>query len=77
MALRIDLMHPEQRVIYIFAGSISLSVLSGKIMFRDVAFVTEDCSFRVQDGWVIFRWWRAYVPKDISEGILGYLSGFN
>ena len=51
-------------------GSLSISVLSGKVMFRDVAYITEDFSLRVQDGWVIFRWWRAYVPKDISEGEL-------
>lgn len=55
---------------HIKIGSISVSILSGKVMFRDVAYVTEDCSLRIQDGWVIFRWWRAYVPKDISEGIL-------
>lgn len=55
---------------YLNVGSISLSVLSGKVMFRDVSYVTEDCSIRIQDGWVIFRWWRAYVPKDISEGIV-------
>lgn len=55
---------------YIKIGSISVSVLSGKVMFRDVSYVTEDCSLRIQDGWVIFRWWRAYVPKDISEGKL-------
>jgi hypothetical protein len=51
-----------------FSGSLSFSVLSGKIMFRDVSYITEDCSYRVQDGWIIFRWWRTYVPKDISEG---------
>lgn len=53
---------------YVKIGSISVSVLSGKIMFRDAAYVTEDCSLRIQDGWIVFRWWRAYVPKDISEG---------
>lgn len=38
-------------------------------MFRDIIFTTEDFSLRIQDGWVVFRWWRSYVPRDISEGI--------
>lgn len=50
------------------AGSFTLSALSGKIMFRDIVYITTDYSFRIQDGWLIFRWWRSYVPKDVSEG---------
>lgn len=38
-------------------------------MFRDIVYTTEDFSIRIQDGWLVFRWWRSYVPKDISEGI--------
>lgn len=49
-------------------GSVTLSALSGKIMFRDIVYITTDYSFRIQDGWLIFRWWRSYVPKDVSEG---------
>jgi cytochrome b involved in lipid metabolism len=30
--------------------------------------MTPDYTVRVQDGYIIFRWWRAYVPKDVSEG---------
>ncbi len=37
-------------------------------MFRDIVYTTEDFSVRIQDGWLVFRWWRSYVPKDISEG---------
>lgn len=37
-------------------------------MFRDIVYITTDYSFRIQDGWLIFRWWRSYVPKDVSEG---------
>jgi hypothetical protein len=37
-------------------------------MFRDVVYISHDYTVRVQDGWLIFRWWRAYVPKDVSEG---------
>lgn len=42
-------------------------------MFRDIVYITHDFSFRVQDGWMIFRWWRAYVPKDVSEGKMAFL----
>lgn len=45
-----------------------MNALSGKIMFRDVVYITEDSTIRIQDGYLIFRWWRAYVPKDVSEG---------
>jgi hypothetical protein len=38
-------------------------------MFRDIVYTNEDFSVRIQDGWLVFRWWRSYVPKDISEGI--------
>lgn len=51
-----------------FLGSFTLSALSGKIMFRDIVYITTDYSIRIQDGWLIFRWWRSYVPKDVSEG---------
>lgn len=50
-------------------GSFTLNVLSGKIMFRDVAYITNDYSARIQDGYLIFRWWRSYVPKDVSEDL--------
>lgn len=52
---------------YIKLGSLSVSVLSGKIMFRDVAFINEDYTIRAQDGWLIFRWWYPYVHKEITE----------
>ncbi|XP_071088521.1 bridge-like lipid transfer protein family member 1 [Haliotis cracherodii] len=52
---------------HIRLGSFSFSVLSGKIMFREVHLITEDFSFRVQFGWIIFRWWRPYIYKELSE----------
>ncbi|XP_051162533.1 transmembrane protein KIAA1109 homolog isoform X5 [Leptopilina boulardi] len=52
---------------YVKVGSFTLCALSGKIMFRDIAYTTTDYSLRIQDGWLIFRWWRSYIPKDISE----------
>ena len=58
----------------------SLNPLAGKIMFRDFVYIDFDYSVRVQDGYFIFRWWRSYVPKDVSEGKLWFccfdLQGF-
>ncbi|XP_072313657.1 bridge-like lipid transfer protein family member 1 [Eucyclogobius newberryi] len=48
---------------YIHIGSFSFSVLSGKVMFRDVYFINPDMSIRIQDGLLIFRWWKMYNPK--------------
>lgn len=50
-------------------GSFTFSVLSGKIMFRDVHLVTEDYSVRIQYGWAIFRWWRPYVHRELNEDL--------
>lgn len=38
-------------------------------MFRDVVYITHDYTLRVQDGWIIFRWWRLYVPKNDSDDL--------
>ncbi|XP_043271443.1 transmembrane protein KIAA1109 isoform X4 [Venturia canescens] len=54
---------------HVKVGSFTLSALSGKIMFRDIVYITTDYSLRIQDGWLIFRWWRSYVPKDVSEDL--------
>ncbi|KAK7097228.1 hypothetical protein V1264_004238 [Littorina saxatilis] len=54
---------------HIKLGSFSFSVLSGKVMFRDVHLITEDFSVRIQIGWIIFRWWRPYVYKDLTEDL--------
>ncbi|XP_055893241.1 bridge-like lipid transfer protein family member 1 isoform X2 [Biomphalaria glabrata] len=54
---------------HIKLGSFSFSLLSGKVMFRDVHLVTEDFSIRVQYGWLIFRWWRPYVYKELTEDL--------
>ncbi|XP_041130046.1 transmembrane protein KIAA1109-like isoform X4 [Polyodon spathula] len=48
---------------HIHIGSFSFSVLSGKVMFRDIYFINEDMSIRIQDGFLIFRWWKMYNPK--------------
>ena len=57
---------------YFKVGSLSFSVLAGKIMFRDILFLTPDWSFRSQDGYLIFRWWRSYVPKVTSIAHIYY-----
>ncbi|CAH0548963.1 unnamed protein product [Brassicogethes aeneus] len=54
---------------YFKIGSLTLNALSGKIMFRDIVYITHDYTIRVQDGYLIFRWWRSYVPKDVSEDL--------
>ena len=43
-------------------------MLSGKVMFRNVVYVTEDYSVRVVDGIVKFRYWLQYVKKQLNEG---------
>ncbi|XP_053559592.1 bridge-like lipid transfer protein family member 1 isoform X3 [Bombina bombina] len=48
---------------YIHIGSFSFSVLSGKIMLREIYYISEDMSIRIQDGFIIFRWWKMYNPK--------------
>ncbi|XP_048858560.1 transmembrane protein KIAA1109 homolog isoform X2 [Brienomyrus brachyistius] len=48
---------------YVHIGSFSFSVLSGKVMFRDVYYINADMSVRIQDGLLIFRWWKMYSPK--------------
>lgn len=59
----------NNKTTFISIGSLSLNPLAGKIMFRDVVFICFDYSIRVQDGYLIFRWWRSYVPKDVSEDL--------
>ncbi|XP_017781272.1 PREDICTED: uncharacterized protein KIAA1109 isoform X3 [Nicrophorus vespilloides] len=54
---------------YFQIGSFTINALSGKIMFRDLVFITHDYTVRIQDGYLIFRWWRSYVPKDVSEDL--------
>ncbi|KAI6225838.1 FSA-C domain-containing protein [Aphelenchoides besseyi] len=46
-------------------GSFSVSLLAGKLMFRDIIYMTDDYSIRINDGWVIFSYWRS-VPKKIE-----------
>ncbi|XP_035682681.1 transmembrane protein KIAA1109-like [Branchiostoma floridae] len=68
---------------HINVGSFSVSVLSGKVMFRDVHYIDYDRSIRVQDGVAIFRWWRPYIPREskydptpMDTRLNLYLNGF-
>ena len=54
---------------YVVAGSFSFSMLSGKVMFRDIHFITEDYAVHIQLGLAIFRWWRPLILKEITEGL--------
>lgn len=48
-------------------GSLSISFISGKIMFREFAWIQPDYTLRILDGFVIFRWWVPYEPKDVRQ----------
>ncbi|XP_076066750.1 transmembrane protein KIAA1109 homolog tweek isoform X4 [Oratosquilla oratoria] len=48
-------------------GSFSFTMLSGKVMFRDIVYVTEDYTIRVVDGLLIFRYWLPYFKKNLSD----------
>uniref|UniRef100_A0A158PCJ8 FSA_C domain-containing protein n=1 Tax=Angiostrongylus cantonensis TaxID=6313 RepID=A0A158PCJ8_ANGCA len=41
--------------------SFSISLLSGKLMFKDFLFANEDYSVRINDAWVVFSYWR-FIP---------------
>ncbi|XP_065578984.1 bridge-like lipid transfer protein family member 1 isoform X2 [Artemia franciscana] len=59
---------------YLSLDSISWNFLAGKLMFKNLVYVTEDFSIRVQDGFTIFKWWRPFVPEGASEGHHTFLS---
>ncbi|KAI0241431.1 hypothetical protein LSAT2_027251 [Lamellibrachia satsuma] len=50
-------------------GSLSVSVLSGKMLFRDAHWITKDFSMRSQLGFARFRWWRPLTTKKITEDL--------
>lgn len=47
-------------------SSFSITFIAGKIMIRDLIWITTDYSIRVQDGWLIFSWWQPFEPRDIQ-----------
>ena len=44
--------------VYLKVSSISVSMISGKIMFRSVHYVTIDYMMYIQDGYIQFAFWR-------------------
>ena len=42
--------------------SISMSVIGGKIMFRNLQFVTPDYEIKIHDGFISFLWWARVDP---------------
>uniref|UniRef100_T1KK05 Bridge-like lipid transfer protein family member 1 C-terminal domain-containing protein n=1 Tax=Tetranychus urticae TaxID=32264 RepID=T1KK05_TETUR len=52
---------------YFRVSSFSLTFISGKIMFRDLVWITTDYSLRIQDGWIILRWWIPFEPRDVRK----------
>jgi hypothetical protein len=47
--------------------SISISILSGKIMFRDLHYITLDHMLYAQDGWITFAYWRSPFIKEAKK----------
>ena len=62
------LLGESQKLRHFSIGSFSISVLAGKVMFRDIIYVTDDALVRISDGWIIYSYWRA-VPKKIEMEI--------
>lgn len=56
-----------KRTVHFHCGSLSISFISGKLMFRDFSYITPDYTLRAQDGLLIFRWWVPYLPKDVRK----------
>nr|XP_027205737.1 transmembrane protein KIAA1109-like [Dermatophagoides pteronyssinus] len=49
---------------YFKIGSFSFAAISGKIMFRDLIYINDDYSIRIQDGWMVFCYWIPYEYRD-------------
>ena len=52
-------------------GSLSISLLTGKIMFRSVLYTTADYSLYVSDGYAIVKWWKLFTPKKLRTKLGG------
>jgi hypothetical protein len=68
-------MGKNHRLEHFSIGSFSVSLLAGKIMFRNLLYITSDYTIKINDGYVIFSYWRL-VPKkseievDRTKGLL-------
>uniref|UniRef100_F1KPJ4 Bridge-like lipid transfer protein family member 1 C-terminal domain-containing protein n=1 Tax=Ascaris suum TaxID=6253 RepID=F1KPJ4_ASCSU len=52
---------------YISLGSFSISLMAGKMMFRDLQWSNCDYSFHCNDGWIIFSYWKFVSAKPIPN----------
>uniref|UniRef100_A0A914ZZW4 Bridge-like lipid transfer protein family member 1 N-terminal domain-containing protein n=1 Tax=Parascaris univalens TaxID=6257 RepID=A0A914ZZW4_PARUN len=52
---------------YISLGSFSISLVAGKMMFRDLQWSSCDYSFHCNDGWIIFSYWKFVSAKPIPN----------
>ncbi|VDM98218.1 unnamed protein product [Thelazia callipaeda] len=55
------LAHLKGYDVEISVGSFSISLLAGKIMFRDFRCMSQNFLFCCNDGWVVFSYWN-YIP---------------
>jgi len=55
--------------VYFHLGSFSISLLSGKIIFRDVIYADCNLTFRAQDGVLYFRFWLPYKKEQESARV--------
>ncbi|WKY07937.1 hypothetical protein Q1695_007437 [Nippostrongylus brasiliensis] len=46
--------------------SFSLSPLGGKLMFKDFLYANDDYSLRINDGWIVFSYWRFVPGRNVS-----------
>jgi hypothetical protein len=58
----------DQKLEHLSIGSFSVSLLAGKIMFRNVLYITGDYVVKINDGWLIFSYWRL-VPKKAEASV--------
>ena len=64
-------------VCFVSPGSFSFSILSGKIMFRDVVYVTKDLSFRLVKHLFFFRKYsHVFVKCLIVKSVLKFHIGW-
>ena len=55
------------KLVWVRIRSVSISFLSGKIMFRGVHYVTVDYMVYIQDGWITFAYWKPQFVKESAK----------
>lgn len=59
--------------VWIKIRSVSISFLSGKIMFRGIHYATLDYMLYIQDGWLTFAYWKPSFYTVLIINIINYL----